>query len=42
MKNTIQILVTEEMIYGLIFPRAEQYNTILDELTTKHLLPEQT
>ena len=38
--NTIQILVTEEMYYGLIFLHIKQCKTIHDELTT-YLLPEQ-
>ena len=42
MRNTIQTLVAEEMFYSLAFPRAKQYKTIHNELTTTYLLPEQT
>ena len=36
--NTIRSLIAEEMYYGLLFSRAKQCKTILDELTT-YLLP---
>ena len=31
--NTIGTFETEEMYYGLIFPRVKQYKTIQDRLT---------
>ena len=37
----IRTLLAVEIYYGLIFPRAKEYKTILDELTI-YLLSEQT
>ena len=39
-QTTNRTLITEEMYYGLIFPRTKQYKAIHDELTIYYLSPE--